>query len=217
MYLVVASTRMELEPLTAIFRDFAGFDVLLSGVGPVESAVNLTEYLASLETGHISAVINVGLAGAYPDSGISPLAICLAEKEVFGDIGVCMADRIDELDSSFAPPLEFKMNCELLTAAANSLHGSGFKYHLGNFVTVSAACGTISRSRYLRDKFQAICENMEGAAVARVCQKFSLPCLELRCVSNMVVDRSDQHWQTKEAIARCCAAVRAVLEGLGVD
>ncbi len=206
---------MELEPITAILRDSAGFDVLLSGVGPVESAVKLTEYLARAEPCDISAVINVGLAGAYPDSGISPLAICLAENEFLGDIGVCMDERIDELDGSFAPPLEFKMNRELLAAAAKYLRGSGFIYHLGNFVTVAAACGTISRSRYLRDKFKAICENMEGAAVARVCQKFSLPCLELRCVSNMVVDRRDQHWQSKEAVARCCAAVQAVLEGLG--
>ena len=205
---------MELEPITTLFPDSASFDFLLSGVGPVESAINLTEYLARVAPGHISAVINVGLAGAYPDAGIPLLAICLAEKETFGDIGICMADRIDELDQSFAPPLEFNLNQKLLSSAASYLRDSGFKYHLGNFVTVSAACGTISRSRYLRDKFKAICENMEGAAVARVCQQFSLPCLELRCVSNMVVDRDDQQWQTKEAVTRCSAAVQAVLEGL---
>ncbi|MCK4839764.1 MAG: hypothetical protein KAS94_13255, partial [Desulfobulbaceae bacterium] len=135
-------------------------------------------------------------------------------KETFGDIGICMADRIDELDQSFAPPLEFNLNQKLLSSAASYLRDAGFKYHLGNFVTVAAACGTISRSRYLQDKFQAICENMEGAAVARVCKQFSLPCLELRCVSNMVVDRDDQQWQTKEAVTRCSAAVQAVLEGL---
>jgi futalosine hydrolase len=216
MYLVVASTKMELEPVAALCRDSAGFDFLLSGVGPVEAAINLTEYLARVEPDHISAVINIGLAGGYPDAGVSPLAICLAEKEVFGDIGICLDERIDALDHSFSPPLEFKLNRQLLTAAANHLRDAGFDYHCGNFVTVSSACGTISRSEYMRDKFEAICENMEGAAVARVCQKFSLPCLELRCVSNMVVDRDDQQWQTQEAVAGCSAAVQAVLEGLGV-
>ena len=188
----------------------------MSGVGPVESAINLTEYLARIESGCISGVINVGLAGAYPDSGLRPLDICLAENEVLGDIGICMDGWIDELDSSFSPPLEFKLNPELLTVAAKNLRGAGFEWHCGNFVTVSSACGTISRSEYLRDKFGAICENMEGAAVARVCHKFALPCLELRCISNMVVDRENQQWRTKEAVAGCCRAAQAVMEGLGV-
>ena len=216
MYLVVSSTRMELEPIKALFNDSDRFSFLLSGVGPVESAINLTEYLSRVEVGCISGVINVGLAGAYPDSGLRLLDICLAEKETFGDIGICMNGRIDELDHSFSPPLEFTLNLELLTAASNHLSKAGIKYLCGNFVTVSSACGTSSRSTYLRDKFKAICENMEGAAVARVCRKFALPCLELRCISNMVVDRADQQWQTKEAVEGCCRATQAVLEGLRV-
>lgn len=205
---------MELEPITDLFPDSAGVDFLLSGVGPVEAAINLTEYLVRVELKHISAVINVGLAGAYPDAGIPPLAICLAEKEAFGDIGICMAGRIDELDHSFSPPLKFDLNQQLLSDAAKCLSDAGFECYRGNFVSVSAASGTISRSRYLQEKYQAICENMEGAAVARVCSQFSLPCLELRCVSNMVVDRSDQQWQVKEAVTGCTRAVQAVLEGL---
>lgn len=216
MYLIVASTGMELEPLTNLYRDAAGVGFLLSGVGPVESAINLTEYLAGVEPSYISAVINIGIAGGYPDAGIDPLAICLAETEVFGDLGICMESGIDQLDASFAPPLEFTFDHQLLASAANCLREAGVQCHLGNFVTVAAACGTIDRSRYLRDKFGAICENMEGAAVARVCQKFSLPCLELRCVSNMVVDRDEQQWQAKEAVARCCAAVQLVLKRLDV-
>jgi futalosine hydrolase len=216
MLLVISSTRMELEPLRDHFRGDADFDFLVSGVGPVECAVNLTEYLARLAARPIAGVINVGLAGAYPDTGILPLDICLAEHEVFGDIGVCLADRIAGLDSSFSPPLAFPLDSELLTAAATLLRGAGINWRRGNFVTVASASGTTVRSRYLRDKFRAICENMEGAAVARVCQKFSLPFLELRCVSNMVVDREDQSWQTKEAVAACCRGARVVLEGLVV-
>lgn len=186
----------------------------MSGVGPVEAAISLTEYLARNDHNNISGVINVGLAGAYPDSGLHLLDICLAEKEIFGDIGICLQDRIDYLDRSFAPPLEFKLNPQLLTAAAEQLVRADIEYRCGNFVTVSAVCGTLSRSLYLQDKCKAICENMEGAAVARVCEKFALPCLELRCVSNMVVDREDQQWQTKGAVERCCRATQAVMEGL---
>jgi futalosine hydrolase len=216
MFLVIAATRMEMEPLRAHFRGEGDFDFLISGVGPVECAVNLTAYLARIEARPLAGVINVGLAGAYPDADILPLDICLAKKEIFGDIGVCRTDRIDELDISFRPPLEFTLDSELLTAAANLLSGAGINCRSGNFVTVASASGTALRSGYLRDKFQAICENMEGAAVARVCRKFSLPLLELRCVSNMAVDRDEQAWRTTEAVGECCRAARVVLEGLGV-
>lgn len=205
---------MELEPIKAICTASDRFGFLLSGVGPVESAINLTEYLSRVESGRISGVINFGLAGAYPDSGLSLLDICLAERENFGDIGISINERVEELDPSFSPPLAFKLNNALLVVAAEKLLEAGIAYRCGNFVTVSSSSGTSVRSRYLQNKFAAICENMEGASIARVCQKFDLPCLELRCVSNMVVDRKDQQWLTKEAIDTCCQAMQVFMEGI---
>lgn len=214
MYLVVASTSMELEPISSLFTDSDCCCFLLSGVGPVESAIKLTEYLCRANIESISGVINVGLAGAYPDSGSGLLDICLAENEFFGDIGICINERIVELDRSFSPPLKFNLDKKLLTAAGEYLQDAGIEYRCGNFVTVSSASGTLSRSEYLRDKFGAICENMEGAAIARVCQQFHLPLLELRCTSNMVIDRNDQQWHSEEAVALCCRATQVVMEGL---
>jgi len=207
---------MELEPIAARFSNADQIDFLLAGVGPVESAMNLTEHLTRLKPGLISGVINIGLAGAYPQSGPDLHDICLAEKEVFGDIGISLAESIAPLDSSFAPPGEFILDSDLFSGAANLLTGAGLKFHRGTFVTVAAASGLLSRGNYLRAKFGAICENMEGAAVARVCQKFALPCLELRCISNMVVDRQEQHWSVKEAVAICAQAAHVVIEGLQV-
>ncbi|MDT8334796.1 MAG: futalosine hydrolase [Desulfurivibrionaceae bacterium] len=216
MYLIVSSTAMELNPVEFPGKAPELFGLLLIGVGPVEAAVNLTEYLCRSGPERVTAVINVGLAGAYPGAGVQLLDICLAEQEYFGDIGIRLDGRIDDLDHSLAPPLEFKLSPGLLDGACDTLVNAGFAYRRGNFVTVSGASGTTGQGGYLRDKFKAICENMEGAAVARVCQKFSLPCLELRCVSNMVVDRDDQAWRTVEAVEICGRAVRAVMEGLQV-
>ncbi len=112
------------------------------------------------------------------------------------------------------PPAEFALDHQLLAVAGRSLERAGIKYRTGNFVTVSSTSGTVARGRYLQDKFKAICENMEGAALARVCQHFALPCLEIRCVSNMVINRSDQRWLAAEAAESCSQAVKIVLEGL---
>jgi futalosine hydrolase len=215
MLLLVSATKNELEPLQAVSRDLdEHLRFLISGVGPVETALKLSEYLASDEQKKLSAVINIGLAGAYPDGGAELLDICLAENELFGDIGINISEKIEPLDSSFAPPAEFALDHQLLTVAGRSLERAEIKYRSGNFVTVSSTSGTVARGKYLQDKFKAICENMEGAAVARVCQNFALPCLEIRCVSNMVINRSDQRWLATEAAESCGQAVKIVLEGL---
>jgi len=74
--------------------------------------------------------------------------------------------------------------------------------------------GTLRRGEALRLRYQAICENMEGAAVARVAQAFQLPCLEMRVVSNMVEDRDLSRWQLAAAIDRAAAALAILLPGL---
>lgn len=214
MYLVVSSTRMELEPVMARQHDPELVGFLTTGVGPVEAAASLAGYLASHDQRQISAVVNIGLGGAYASSGLDLLDLCLAEQEFFGDIGICLENTIECLDPAFSPPLRFNLDPELLATAGQIITSAGFTTCIGNFVTVAAASGTVIRGSYLRDKFRAICENMEGAAVARVCQRFSVPCLEIRCISNLVIDRSEQCWRTEAAVAKGGAAVNALLEGL---
>lgn len=214
MYVIVSATRLELDPVMSLVEGNYPITGILSGVGPVETAINLTEYLSRKEATPVAGVINVGIAGAYPGSGAELLDICLADREVLGDTGISFPDRIEPLDPSFAPPVEFSLDDTLLKSAEDSLNNSGTGCRRGGFVTLSAVSGTLARGKYFRDKFNAICENMEGAAVARVCRNFTLPCLELRCVSNMVIDREEQVWRTEESVNKLSVAVKIVLEGL---
>jgi len=59
--------------------------------------------------------------------------------------------------------------------------------------------------------YRGLCENMEGAAVARVCREFGLPCLELRCVSNLVEDRDRSRWRLRDACAMAAEAAALVV------
>jgi futalosine hydrolase len=52
---------------------------------------------------------------------------------------------------------------------------------------------------------------MEGAAVAMVCNTFKVPCVELRCISNMVEDRDTANWMLEDAIDEICWVVEVVL------
>lgn len=192
---------------------------LLTGIGPVETAYTLTAMLCR-HSGQISAVINFGIAGAFPCSGASMLDICIAEQEVLGDLGLCLPeDRIERLsERGLTVKDSFVLDAGLRQTAEYALRHSAISCKTGTFVTVSCASGTEDRARRLGRQFQGLCENMEGAAVARVCEAFQLPCLELRCVSNIAGERNRRRWRLHEACLKAghaaAIAAAALKEGL---
>jgi futalosine hydrolase len=215
MYLVIAATEMELEPIREILGREGNVSYLVSGVGPLETCLQLTRFLAGRREQRFGAVLQVGVAGAYGGGDIQILDLCLAEKEVVGDFGICTGEGI----SSFARPdlqvvTEFSLRSASLGATEEILAGHGIPYHTGTFVTVNCTSGTAERGIYLRDRYQAICENMEGAATARVCEVFGLPCIELRCISNMVEKRSPARWRLTEAVQKNAEAAAVVIRNL---
>lgn len=216
MYLVTAATEYEMKPFLAACGS-EGFSHLLTGVGPLETAVRLSARLH----GHgenFAAVINFGVAGAYAHSdGRGPvlLDICLAEREVLGDLGVCLHDRIERLTGKdIRVPDTFIMDPFLLRQAGEILRTEKVSCFRGTFVTVNCASGTAERGAMLAGQHEGLCENMEGAAVARVCSEFALPCLEIRCISNMVEDRDTGRWQLQKACVRSAQVTAAVVRNL---
>ena len=55
-------------------------------------------------------------------------------------------------------------------------------------------------------------ESMEGAAFFMVCQKFKLPCLQIRTISNKIENRNKQNWKIELAIDNLNHSVKKILE-----
>ena len=216
MYLVTAATAFEMDALLQVCSSAVQFAQLITGIGPVEAAVQLTAYLAKASSS-FKGVINLGIGGAYchESEGADLLDICVAEREVLGDLGICYHDAVEPLRGESLQVLDtFLLDNRLLAQAEGVLRSAKVAYKRGTFVTVSCVSGTRQRGALLARQHQALCENMEGAAVARACQQFGLPLLELRCISNRVEDRNLQNWQLKKACARCGEVAALVLQGL---
>jgi futalosine hydrolase len=206
MLLIVAATEGEMMPVRQTLGRRPDITYLLTGVGPLETCLHLTRFLGR-NGNRISLVMNIGVAGAFIDGCPQPLDLCLATREIVGDFGICGDNVITRFDRhDLQPPIEFDLRSAFLKRAGEKFASHGMKYCQGNFVTVNCTSGTAARGRYLRERYQAICENMEGAAVARVCQEFGLPCLEIRCISNMVEDRDISKWRLAAASAKIAAA-----------
>ena len=212
MLLVAVATENEIRPLKQFLSSEESLEVLVTGMGPAATAANLSNYLA-LHGSNIDGVINIGVGGAYFDSGLTLLDICLADKEFFGDFGICMQDEILDFEpglSQLTAPFLFRN--ELVSCSKNILRVHDMEFKIVNFVTVNCCSGTKKRGEYLRGKFAAGCENMEGAAVAMVCDIFNIPCVELRCISNMVEDRNAANWMLEDAIDEICMVAEVVLK-----
>jgi futalosine hydrolase len=209
MYLLVAATEGEIEKARSHIQG-NGVQFLVTGMGPVEATLALTKHLGGDHSSY-QAVINTGTAGAFIGTGLGLLDACLAAREVIGDLGICLQDRIAGFSSSLAVPREFSLAGDLLARAERTLAAMAIPCRSGTFVTVNCVSGTRNRGDQLRDRHQAICENMEGAALARVCQSFGLPFLELRCISNMVEERNTANWRLAEAAARACVIAARLL------
>ncbi|MBU3937181.1 MAG: futalosine hydrolase [Proteobacteria bacterium] len=211
MILLVAATEMEVLPVIGKMNGHS-HELFVAGVGPLETAVRLTRRLCQEGDGDISLVLNFGVAGAYVGSGAGLLDICLAESEILGDFGICYEDSVAPFEGKLAGSSAFSMEPRYLAQAEEILAKQEYACKKGVFVTVNGVTATARRGEMLRTAHNGLCENMEGAAVVRVCDEFAIPCLEVRCVSNMVEDRNPGHWQLAAAVQKCGQVVSLLLD-----
>jgi len=214
MLLITVATENEIKPLEPFLTTAEQLEVLVSGVGPVATAAGLSSALARYGS-RVDAVLNIGVAGAYVDSGVDMLDICLARQEFFGDFGICLGETIQDFSPELSAGYQgLLFNDEFIQRIKNILKNNNVAFAVTNFVTVNCSTGTLNRGSFLRDKYAAGCENMEGAAVAMVCKNLDIPCVELRCISNMVEDRAPANWKLPEAITKICRVAETVLRDL---
>lgn len=212
MILLVVATELEALSL-AEKKTGQPHELFVAGVGLLETAVRLTRRLGE-GRGDVSLVLNFGVAGAYAGSGAGLLDICLAESEVLGDFGICHAESVEPLGGKLAGRAVFSLAPQYVAQAGEIFARQECGCKKGAFVTVNGATATARRGAVLHTAHNGLCENMEGGAVARVCEEFAVPCLEVRCVSNMVEDRNLANWQLAAAVQKCGQAVSLLVDHL---
>ena len=191
-----------------------------SGVGKTNAAHAAT---LLIERYSPLCVVNFGIGGAYPSSGLKVGEIAVAEKEVYADEGVLLKDGLHSLKITGIPLLKVRgrkyfnefPGDKRLSRLALKAGGEVAHCASGVFLTVSACTGTRKRARELADEFGPVCENMEGAAIAHICCIYGIPFIEIRGISNIVEDRDVKKWDIGLASENCQQAVWNFLGALG--
>ena len=195
--------------------------VVETGIGAVNAAHALT---CALQTFRPGLVLQVGVGGAYLDAGLGLGDLALATEENYGDLGVRAPDGWHAAALIGIPVLQqeetyynsFPLDAELVSRAAAVLNPpagteNGPQLRVGPFVTVQECSGVAALGQERAARFGAICESMEGAAAAHLCQLYRVPFLEVRGISNMVEDRREAGWDLPLAAGRARAAALRLL------
>lgn len=178
--LICAATEMELQTFGEI-RAAGGEESFLTGVG---IPMALAQTLAVAGRLRPRRILNIGIAGAYPGSGLSIGDVVSGVSEVYGDIGMELADaqgfqhvRTMPWGMAYAEPLPLSIFPEFRAR------------HTGRGCTVNSCTGTEATGQLRRSLNESEFETMEGAAVAQAGQILSIPVCEIRAISNMAARR----------------------------
>ena len=158
-----------------------GQDSFLTGVGvPVALAQTL------LIVGRLrpARILNIGIAGAYPGSGLAIGDIIVGTSEVYGDVGFELPEepRFRHIsESPWGAPYQEPVTLTVFPEFAGAREGRG--------CTVNACTGTEATGRLRERLFGAAFETMEGAAVAYAAYRLFTPVCEIRAISNIASDR----------------------------
>jgi futalosine hydrolase len=195
--------------------------ICVSGVGKINAAAATATLI---ERHQPQLVINAGCAGAYPGSGLAIGDLAVASVEILGDEGAITSNGWLGLQEMNLPYVvkgkqryynEIPMSRLAAEKAMQLADYCGVSLTRGRFVTVSTCSGSLLRGEEIVRRCSAIVENMEGAAVAMMCLRYGVDCLEIRGISNLVEERNMKTWDIPRAVEAAQRLVLKYLEEIG--
>jgi futalosine hydrolase len=171
----------------------AGWTTLVTGCGPAAAGARLGFALGRSPVPDL--VVGIGIAGAYPQTGIGLGTVVRIATEGFADLGCQDGEAfVDLLDLGLFEP-GVRSHWDL----AAPVFLGGLPVVRGT--TCSVCTGTMATAIERRRRTGASIESMEGAAWALACQTAGVPFAQVRAVSNVAGPRDRPSWRIPQAMA----------------
>lgn len=161
--------------LTFYEGDFDNLEIVLvqCGVGKVNAA-RCTQIL--IDNYKPSYVFNIGVAGGVSDE-LNVLDIVIADRLVQHDFDITAFDH----DKGYIPNIGIYTKCDNNLVDIARQNKDVFT---GVIASGDIFCTDKKMGKKINDKFNALCVEMEGAAVGQVCSLCDVPFLVIRSISD---------------------------------
>ena len=170
--------------------------ILITGVGMVNTAINLTKELIKKK---YDLVINMGVAGSF------------SEELKNGDVVEVVEDNFSEIGFEngfeFSKFTDFDLKTKFYNSAKTALKQV-------KAITVNTVHGKNDTIFEITKRENPEIESMEGASVFKVCEEFNVPCVQIRSVSNKVEKRNRNNWDLDLAIRNLNIEVEKIIGNL---
>ncbi|MBT6808807.1 MAG: futalosine hydrolase [Flavobacteriales bacterium] len=186
--LIVAATNSEITSET-----IKSLPNLITGVGMVNTAINLTKELVENE---YDIVVNIGVSGSF------------SSDILIGDVVEVVEDSFSEI--GFENGVSFSEFSELNVKTSYEITG-GTTLRKVKSITVNTVHGNEKSIDEIVKTLNPDIESMEGAAVFQVCKKFKIPCVQIRSISNKVEIRNKENWNLELAISNLNKEVEKII------
>ncbi|MDL2310448.1 5'-methylthioadenosine/adenosylhomocysteine nucleosidase [Peptostreptococcaceae bacterium OttesenSCG-928-C18] len=170
-----------LEDIKVIFID--------SGVGKVNSAITTQTLIDNFSP---DIIINTGIAGGL-DRKLKHTDLVIANELTYHDFDL----RI--LEEYFPFVRSFKVEEKYLEISRKILKNC--KYYEGLIITGDQFVTDSNKQLELREKFGAVCVEMEGASIAHTAFSNGIPFFVVRCISDMADDDGESDYDNFEILA----------------
>jgi futalosine hydrolase len=178
-------------------KDMQEASILVTGMGIVNTVFALTSYLHAHSD--IKAIVNVGIGGAYPNSRLKLGEVVAIYKDNYAEYGEINAKEFKPLKDINLKLNEFQDESPDYNQveATQKIKLSKIQEATGATVSSLAADSTTVFQR--ESIWRAQVESMEGAAVIDIANRFKLPVIQIRSISNIVGEKDKKKWDFKQS------------------
>lgn len=177
-----------------------GKDIVIvrSGIGKVNAGI-CTQIL--IDDFHIDCVINTGIAGSLKNE-IEIADIVISDDVLHHDVDACgfgyPLGQIPRMDT-----LSFPADSKLIELAKESCKSAAadIGVHVGRIVSGDQFISDKESKANISNNFNALCTEMEGAAIAQTAYLNNIPFLIIRAISDKADDSATMDYPTFEAKA----------------
>ena len=189
--LIVAATNSEITS-----DQISDLPILITGVGMVNTAINLTK---ELNNNDYDLVINMGVAGYFSDE-IKIGDVVEVVEDCFSEVGFEDGESFSEF-SDFDIKTKYKVEGKTRLIKVRG-------------ITVNTVHGIENSIHNIVERLHPDIESMEGATVFKVCEEMKISCIQIRSISNKVEKRNKENWNLDLAISNLNIEVEKIIRTL---